>query len=202
MSFISISLLISNFFYRPLSFGYFFQVMDPLLPMGLLSGCLGAYSGMKTEKIKREAPVSPDGDNKPIAPSEQPVKLRFFSNFVRDLSEGFNRLRTSSSFNQGTTTSQSDEGFSRVSDDEKNGNDVNGIHHSFESFIEFKVKLPHNFQPLKSKFYGDHVRMRHSAVVKNAFLSPALASDDLLNRLPHVDIVVGITSIHSFVCVE
>ena len=171
--------------------------MDPLLPLGLLAGCLGAYSGVTTEKVKREAPISPaNGDSsKPTVPSKQSVNIRYFSNLVRDVGDGFNRLRTSSSFNQSKPTrSQSDEMFSRVTDDKIDGSDASNENghpfHSAEPFAGFKVKLPHNFQPLKSKFFGDHFRMRRSAVVKNAFLSPALASDEMLSRLPHVDIVV------------
>ena len=69
--------------------------MDPLLPLGLLSNCLAAYPGTKSEKIKRTTSVSDEFNNnpKPLAPSQQPVSFQFLSNFVKDVGDGFNRMR-------------------------------------------------------------------------------------------------------------
>ena len=175
--------------------------MDPLLPLGLLSGCLGAYSGVKTEKIKRECDPNGNCSYKPIIPAQQPVQLRFFSNLVRDVSENWKRLSVGSSRNLKSNSSYSDETFTHLTSNELPADDVKteGVSslaasqpdNSKEPSTGFKLQLPNNFQPLKSKFYGDSFQMHRSSVVKNAFLSPALAEDELLMNLPHVDVVVS-----------
>ena len=169
--------------------------MDPLLPLGILSGCLGAYSGVKTEKIKRDL-NSPGFSNghKPTAPSKQPVRLRYLSNLVRDVGEGFSRMRSSSSAPDVKVPPPSEEDFTHLSTDGLNRGmkkSESAYYPSHDSTSAFKLNLPHNFQPLRSKFYGDNFQMRRSSVVQNAFISPALANDDMLKRLPHVDIVVS-----------
>lgn len=60
-----------------------------------------------------------------------------------------------------------------------------------EPEAHFKIKLPHGFHPLKSKFFGERVIVHHTSLVKNPYISPALAPDDMLLTLPHVDIVVS-----------
>lgn len=53
----------------------------------------------------------------------------------------------------------------------------------------FKVKLANNFMPLKSKYFGERTKVHHTALVKNPYISPGLASDEMLSTLPYVDIV-------------
>ena len=164
------------------------KVMDPLLPLGLLSGCLAAYPGTKTEKIKRTTPGCDDSNNnKPTAPSEQPVSFQYFSNLVKDVGDGFNRMRDSTKQRKAETNEKPLDNFVHLDVGDANGNKPE----ERESDVKFKLTLPHNFQPLKSKFCGDNFRMHRTPIVKNPFLSPALASDDLIKTLPHVDIIVS-----------
>ncbi|XP_076815619.1 hormone-sensitive lipase-like [Clavelina lepadiformis] len=224
------------------------SIMDPLLPLGVLSGCLGAYSGVKTKKIKRRTSKDWDASLRPMSPSRQPVSVKLLSSFVKDVGETFNRIT-----NNATSTKRkpedktwwdeefevvspdeisktiSDQSIDQSRDEEKHRNSsamsIDGINNnsagadpdttsektptssshmqdddpgetiqrggrsSLQTGTKFKLKLPHSFRPLKSKFCGDNFQMHHSPVVRNAFISPALASEDLLRKLPYVDIV-------------
>jgi len=190
----------------------FLKVMDPLLPLGVLSGCLSAYSGVKSVKVKRESvdelssPVS-----RPLSPSQQPVKIKYLSNLMKDVEEGITRFRSATTLLPSTwwddefkphhsnSSTEIVEKLPRTEEKASTSNqltlDDNGTYSSPEVFrsasMDFKVKLPQDFKPLKSKFCGDNFQMHSSSVVTNAFLSPALAEDELLKYLPHVDIVVS-----------
>ncbi|XP_077975941.1 hormone-sensitive lipase-like isoform X1 [Styela clava] len=53
----------------------------------------------------------------------------------------------------------------------------------------FKIKLANNFSPLKSRYFGERTKVHHTALVKNPYISPALAPDEMLRSLPYLDIV-------------
>ena len=192
-----------------------FKVMDPILPLGVLSGCLSAYAGMKTSWVKRDAgDVSCIYDPPPTPPSMQPMRMKYLSNLRKDFEETILRMQALAQWKPETGTWW-DEQFHILHLDEENRNKIQEESHNFscsddnilsptslkEQFenlshtsspgLEFQIKLPHNFQPLKSKFCGDNFQMPSSSTVKNPFMSPGLASDDMMMRLPHVDIVVS-----------
>ena len=198
-----------------LTFVCHLKVMDPLLPLGVLSGCLSAYSGVEAVKVKRESanevqsPVS-----RPLSPSQQPVKIKYLSNLIKDVNEGFTRIRSGSTQSNSLSSARWDEDFKpehshtsslpnekyvemkeMPSASQQKTSEVGSFssspEDSYEPSMDFKVTLPHNFEPLRSKFCGDNFQMQASSVVKNAFMSPANAEDELLLNLPHVEIVVS-----------
>ncbi|XP_078482715.1 hormone-sensitive lipase [Ciona intestinalis] len=199
------------------------SVMDPLLPLGILSGCLGAYSGVKIEKIKRsessQCPLSTP--ERPMSPSSKPVNVSLLSNFVKDVGAGFAKIANSASSSnvektwwddefeiiniEGKTSPKSGEQPNLIDLDSEvemltmnnNSDTPNGPELTSSApcssaqspSLDFHLKLPQNFQPLKSKFAGDSFKMHRSPLVKNAYISPALAPDELLKGLPYTDIV-------------
>ena len=185
--------------------------MDPILPLGIMSGCLSAYVGVKESWVKREN-KNTHNEPDPVLPSLQPLRIKYLSNLKKDLEDSLKRIQLSSSWPRVEPTWW-DEQFHVQIDEESNGTvrrrsitEVHSYHasdaavldsqfgalHTSTPCTDFQIKLPHNFKPLKSKFCGDSFRMRLPPVAKNAFMSPALAKDDLMKNLPHVDIVVSI----------
>ena len=223
-SFEKISILIKMVLYL--------KVMDPLLPLGVLSGCLSAYSGVKTVKVKRGSLDALSSIERPVSPSQQPVKIKYLSNLFKDVEEGITRIRSGSNIPSASTWWDTEISGSNIPS-ASTWWDTEICHHhpdstemieirpvkekastsqdvtiqesnstspedSQEASMEFKVKLPQGFKPLRSKFCGDNFQMHQSPLVKNAFMSPALADDELVQYLPHVDIVVSSVSIIYF----
>ena len=177
--------------------------MDPLLPLGVLSGCLSAYSGAKTERIKRSNASLNDYQS----PLDQPVEIKYLTNLFKDVEASFTRNCLSASgsgqnvsswwnsdlvssfYLTASSTTPCKEESPSASREEKLDNSKASRN---KSSCEFKMKLPCGFQPLRSKFCGDSFYMHPSSLAKSPFMSPALADDALMASLPHVDIVVSV----------
>ena len=190
--------------------------MDPILPLGVLSGCLSAYAGVESSWVKRNSTDGTEHSFDPISPSLQPMKMKYLSNLFKDVEEFLNRMQPLNQWKQDGLTWW-DEQFHVLHLDEEASAKKKSIHENemfsstersssdslldqFDALqscssvpgLEFQLKLPQDFKPLKSKFCGDSFQMYSSSKVRNPFMSPALADDELMKNLPHVDIVVSL----------
>lgn len=190
--------------------------MDPLLPLGVLSGCLSAYAGIETTWVKRQTDEDqPTLDqSRPICPSLQPMRMKYLSNLRKDFEENIVRLGTEEHWRPDESTWW-DEQFHLISlasaekgemIDSKHmvpvhghNNDLSIVKAKFNDLkkglnnpnTSFKIKLPDDFEPLKSKFFGDNFHIGSFPQSNNPFMSPVFADDQLMSKLPHVDIVVS-----------
>lgn len=194
--------------------------MDPLLPLGVLSACLGAYSGNEGEETKRRCSAVSTGsqNTKPVDPTMKPVKIKYISNLLKDVHHGFSKMSVSRNSNSEigsenlevatlSPNNQNSENKRKSFDLPATPPNVSEFQspklteeesHRVESSSslappKFCVKLPHNFEPLLSKFCCDNFRMpaASSHLRNNSYLSPALADDYMMEHLPHVDIMVS-----------
>ena len=178
--------------------------MDPLLPLGLLSGCVRSYSGVEKNCIQHPRTDEDRVIEAPVSPSRQPVRIKYISNLMKDVEEGFTRMRSNHllthqtwwdkefNYQHALKVVQKEDNYSTSS--EASSHSQSQLPDS-DPYLNFKVKLPHDFQPLKSKFCGGNFQTDSSPATKDPFMSPALASDELMKNLPHVDIVVSWMSI-------
>ncbi|GCC40112.1 hypothetical protein chiPu_0024424 [Chiloscyllium punctatum] len=56
-----------------------------------------------------------------------------------------------------------------------------------------RTQFPEGFEPLRSQAAAASIKLQSSAIVRNPFMSPLLATDDMLQGLPPVHLVVSVT---------
>ena len=175
--------------------------MDPLLPLGVLSACLDAYSGSDVETVKRCSFDSTSVSESKLDPTVKPVKIKYLSNLFKDVHHGFTRMSESLNSRPSSPPEDDSSFVSKESDKETTSNPIVSSSKSTENVkkeqdkdkeSQFQIKLPANFEPLRSKFCCESFRIRRSSsLATNSYLSPALADDEMMMNLPHVDIMVS-----------
>ena len=192
--------------------------MDPLLPLGVLSGCLSAYAGVETTWVKRKLDddVFSTNRSEPTCPSLQPMRMKYLSNLRKDFEESIKRLGSEEHWTPGGSTWWDEQFhqlnlFAAENGDQANSkshkeatspdrvSDLSSVRALFEESksklngpdTNFKIKFLSDFEPLKSKFLGDNFHIGGFHRTKNVFMSPVFASNEMMIKLPHIDIVVS-----------
>lgn len=231
------------------------SVMDPILPLCMLSACMCAYTGFRTEEIEyntEDHKLQPTSDvahseaecQRPLTPTDSQNSV--ISTFFQDVGEGLRRLGPGSSrpepnsenwwddeltVHESADAAEASPKPSRLtgyfkdfgkkvssmfstqsphvpdtywnsefdlvsldSEDDSPTNEASSLQDHQGSNManlqpHFKVKLANNFVPLKSRFFGQRMKVHHTALVKNPYISPGLAPDEMLASLPFVDLV-------------
>ncbi|KAF3707202.1 Hormone-sensitive lipase [Channa argus] len=151
-------------------------LIDPLLPLGVLTKCLNAYAGAESQ------PGPPA-----VASSSLSALGRDTAVLLSDLTQGASNwiqsyldpMRTS-----GGARSQSSQKRSQSNETQ------NTSSHTSNPNCEGQFNYPQGFEPLRSECLA-FIRPTSSPVIRNPFVSPLLAPNNLLRGLPPVHIVAS-----------
>uniref|UniRef100_A0A3P8RI38 Hormone-sensitive lipase n=1 Tax=Astatotilapia calliptera TaxID=8154 RepID=A0A3P8RI38_ASTCA len=144
-------------------------LMDPLLPLSVLSRCLSAYAGSGPQTEKQVEKVS----TLSLVRRDTALLLR---DFRQGASNWIHSLIDSSRAPASTSTPDVPElGIPQQS-------------HSQQCTQEHPREFPLGFEPLRSEQLAE-MKVESSPVVKDPFCSPLLAPDSMLKGLPPVHIV-------------
>uniref|UniRef100_A0A8C9W0Z6 Hormone-sensitive lipase n=1 Tax=Scleropages formosus TaxID=113540 RepID=A0A8C9W0Z6_SCLFO len=138
-------------------------LMDPLLPLSVLSRCLSAYAGTEPQAEKRVEKVS-----------TLSMVRRDTALLLRDFKQGAsNWFHSLPQVNSCASGSQS---VALPADN---------------SEMSCSREFPEGFEPLRSEQLAE-MRMQSSPIVRNPYMSPLLAPDSMLRGLPPVHIACAL----------
>ncbi|KAM3597063.1 uncharacterized protein V6R79_025526 [Siganus canaliculatus] len=150
-------------------------LIDPLLPLGVLTKCLNAYAGADCQTVQsavRSGSLSSLGRDTAVLLSDLTQGAsNWIQSFLDPARNTAGRIRSPSSTQR---RPQSDESPRRVSA-------LNCADH---------MDYPEGFEPLRSECLA-FVSPTSSPIIRNPFVSPLLAPTDLLRGLPPVHIVAS-----------
>ncbi|KAK2830655.1 hypothetical protein Q5P01_018586 [Channa striata] len=152
-------------------------LIDPLLPLGVLTKCLNAYAGAESQTVQPAV-----GSNSLSALGRDTAVL------LSDITQGASNwiqsfldpIRTS-----GGTSSQASSQRSSQSNETQTTSS-----HTSPPNCGGHFDYPHGFEPLRSECLA-FIRPTSSPVIRNPFVSPVLAPSTLLKGLPPVHIVAS-----------
>uniref|UniRef100_A0A3Q1HK26 Hormone-sensitive lipase n=1 Tax=Anabas testudineus TaxID=64144 RepID=A0A3Q1HK26_ANATE len=150
-------------------------LIDPLLPLGVLTKCLNAYAGAESQTVQPTL-----GSNSLSALSRDTAMLlsdltQGASNWIQSFLDPMRSSGGAQSLASSQMTSQSSE-HGRIS--------------PHTSTANCAVTYPQGFEPLRSECLA-LVRPTSSPIVRNPFVSPLLAPNNLLRGLPPVHVVAS-----------
>uniref|UniRef100_A0AAY4AJQ0 Hormone-sensitive lipase n=1 Tax=Denticeps clupeoides TaxID=299321 RepID=A0AAY4AJQ0_9TELE len=151
-------------------------LMDPLLPLSVLSRCLSAYAGMrsKVNQVEKVSTLS-------MVKRDTALLLRDFkqgaSNWIHSLLDSNKPEEVNFFFSEDPDPSMSS-ALSFVAMPPSGG----------EEGSERQREFPEGFEPLRSEQLAD-MRLQSSPIVKDPYVSPLLAPDKMLKGLPPVHLV-------------
>uniref|UniRef100_A0AAY4DNL6 Hormone-sensitive lipase n=1 Tax=Denticeps clupeoides TaxID=299321 RepID=A0AAY4DNL6_9TELE len=141
-------------------------LIDPMLPLGVLTKCINAYAG----KYGGLQAVVPTGELGTLGSlSRESVLL--LSDLTQGMSSWFQSFLDPSSSTQHLSNGDKAECHSKNSD---------------EQLAEY----PEGFEPLRSEQLAE-IKATHTPVIRNPFVSPLLAPDSMLKGLPPIHIVAS-----------
>ncbi|XP_002733228.1 hormone-sensitive lipase-like [Saccoglossus kowalevskii] len=204
-------------FYAPFQVRYspspsrILSLMDPLLPLGVLSCCLASYAGMKEEMVPMSMPDyvnSPKSE--PSTPRDAPEGAQSLTNdeaVAGPLSTDSSGIENNVDTKTPTSVSVSD-----LKVDEKDGSEMEEIPLSDDSPVQVVNSNNENDEKEKGKkpaplYFNSPTQLyqnitvgppyasspirkyRNIPIVNNPYISPLVADDDLLKGLPPMFIV-------------
>ncbi|TSO05421.1 Hormone-sensitive lipase [Bagarius yarrelli] len=145
----------------------FLTLIDPVLPLSVLYKCVNAYTGMDT------VTVQPRQELDSLTALGRDTAL-LFESITQGASSWLQALldRTPSS------------------PAESSGRHQNAVPHMSASVLQGSREFPEGFEPLRSGCLAE-IYTPCMPIMKNPFVSPLLAPDDLLKRLPPVHLVAS-----------
>uniref|UniRef100_A0AAY4DNM0 Hormone-sensitive lipase n=1 Tax=Denticeps clupeoides TaxID=299321 RepID=A0AAY4DNM0_9TELE len=144
-------------------------LIDPMLPLGVLTKCINAYAGMDFQQA-----VVPTGELGTLGSlSRESVLL--LSDLTQGMSSWFQSFLDPSSSTQHLSNGDKAECHSKNSD---------------EQLAEY----PEGFEPLRSEQLAE-IKATHTPVIRNPFVSPLLAPDSMLKGLPPIHIASALDAL-------
>ncbi|XP_074470550.1 lipase, hormone-sensitive a isoform X3 [Sebastes fasciatus] len=147
-------------------------LIDPLLPLGVLTKCINAYAGTDCQTVERAV-----GNGSLGALGRDTAAL------LGDLTQG------ASNWIQSFLDPMRTTGGARSLSSSPWRSESNATHGATQN-CESNVDYPEGFEPLRSKILA-FVRPTSCPIIRNPFVSPLLAPDDMLRGLPPVHIVAS-----------
>lgn len=146
-------------------------LIDPLLPLGVLAKCLNAYAGADSQTVQ---PAVASGSLSALG-RDTAVLLSDLTQGASNWIQSFlDPMRTTGGTRSLSSRSQSNRTFSHTSPPNSGGH----------------MDYPEGFEPLRSECLA-FISPTSCPVIRNPFVSPLLAPNNLLRGLPPVHIVAS-----------
>ncbi|XP_060760865.1 lipase, hormone-sensitive a isoform X3 [Neoarius graeffei] len=144
----------------------FLTLIDPVLPLNVLSKCIDAYTGVDSVSLQLRQQMGS------LSTLEQDTPL-----FLENITQGASNQLQSGLDHTATSPARSSDGSQ------------NTMPHSINT-LQGPTEFPEGFEPLRSGCLAE-IHPPCLPIMKNPFVSPLLASDSLLRGLPPVHLVAS-----------
>ncbi|XP_074543250.1 lipase, hormone-sensitive a isoform X1 [Halichoeres trimaculatus] len=152
-------------------------LIDPLLPLGVLAKCLNAYAGVDCQSVQ------PSVENSTLSTLGRDTAI-----LLSDLTQGASNW-IQSFLDPSRTSGGARSLASSPRRTQSTGALRTTTENSTQSCVD-QVEYPEGFQPLRSECLA-FIRPTSCPIIKNPFVSPLLAPNNLLRGLPPVHIVAS-----------